>query len=130
MSHTDDLAARAAAAASAAAHELSHTETPHPTLDEVSDAMLGLPDEEHAASVLEHAEGCDECAAHVADFESVIELARFAYPDRMPSEIQRRLEAVLVAEAAVRTKGTGSTVDGRPALDTPTTPTELADQAD
>ena len=40
MSGTEDLAARAAAAAQAAAHELSHTETPHPTLDEVSDARI------------------------------------------------------------------------------------------
>lgn len=129
MSSTEDLAARAAAAATAGAHEISHTETPHPTLDEVSDAMLGLPDEERAASVLEHAEDCDLCASHVAELESVIELARFAYPDHMPAPVVRRLEALLTAEAASRTGGAAAAVDARADLVRPTSPSEPA-QAD
>lgn len=133
MSSTEDLAARAAAAATAGAHEISHIETPHPSLEEVSDAMVGLPDEERAGAVLEHAEDCDECAAHVAELESVIELARFAYPDPMPARIESRLEAVLATEAASRTGGAAAAVDARSTgadLVLPTSPSEPATQSD
>jgi anti-sigma factor RsiW len=115
MSHAEELAARAAAAASASSHEHPNSASPHPTLDEVSNALLGLPDEDRAAGVLEHAEDCDECSAHVAELESVIELARFAYPDQMPSGAEARLKAILAAEAASRTAGSGSGVVTRSA---------------
>ena len=107
MSHSEELAARAAAAASANAHEHENSASPHATLDEVSNALLGLPDKERAATVLEHAENCDDCSAYVAELESVIELARFAGPDQMPPTAEARLEALLAAEAASRT-GSGS----------------------
>jgi hypothetical protein len=115
MDHPEDLAARAAAAASANSHEHPNPASPHATLGEVSDALLGLPDEDRAAAVLEHAEDCDVCSAHVAELESVIELARFAYPDQMPSSAKARLEALLAAEAASRTAGSGSGVQTRSA---------------
>jgi anti-sigma factor RsiW len=115
MNHPEELAARAAAAASANGYEHPNASSPHPSLDEVSNALLGLPDEDRAAAVLEHAEDCDDCSAHVAEIESVIELARFAYPDQMPSSAEARLEALLAAEAASRTAGSGSGVAGRSA---------------
>lgn len=115
MSHPEELAARAAAAASASSHEHPNASSPHPSLDTVSEALLGLPDEVRAAAVLEHAEDCDECSAHVAELESVIELARFAFPDQMPTSAEDRLEAILAAEAASRTAGAGSGVAARSA---------------
>ncbi len=115
MDRPEELAARAAAAASQNSHEHTNAASPHPSLAEVSDALLGLPDEDRAAAVLEHAEDCDECSAHVAELESVIELARFAYPDEMPSGAETRLEALLAAEAASRTAGSGSGVGDRSA---------------
>lgn len=133
MNHSEELAARAAAAASASAHEHTNATSPHPSLGEVSDALLGLPSEGRAAAVLEHAEDCDVCSAHVAELESVIELARFAYPDQMPSGAQARLEAILAAEAASRTAGSGSGVVARSASDglvRPNTQRDLAGQSD
>jgi anti-sigma factor RsiW len=115
MDRPEELAARAAAAASENSHAHTNAASPHPSLDEVSDALLGLPDDDRAAAVLEHAENCDECSAHVAELESVIELARFAYPDEMPSGAEIRLEALLAAEAAARTAGSGSGVSDRSA---------------
>lgn len=133
MSHSEELAARAAAAASANGHEHSSAASPHPSLDEVSNALLGLPDEDRAAAVLEHAEDCDECSAHVAELESVIELARFAYPDQMPPSAEARLEAILAAEAASRTAGSGSgdvARSSRVGLVLPNSQGDLADQSD
>jgi anti-sigma factor RsiW len=133
MSHSEELAARAAAAASASSHEHPNAASPHPSLDEVSDALLGLPDDDRAAAVLEHAEDCDECSAQVAELESVIELARFAYPDQMPPSAAARLEAILAAEAASRTAGSGSGVVARSAtagLVLPKTQRDFAAQSD
>lgn len=133
MSHSEELAARAAAAASASSHEHSNAPSPHPSLDEVSDALLGRPDEDRAAAVLEHAEECDVCSALVAELESVIELARFAYPDEMPASAAARLEAILAAEAASRTAGSGSGVGTRSAsagLNLPKTQRDFAAQSD
>jgi hypothetical protein len=115
MNHPEELAARAAAAASASSHAHPSAASPHPSLDTLSDALLGLPDETRAAAVLEHAEECDTCSAHVAELESVIELARFAYPDEMPPSAEARLEAILAAEAAGRAAGAGSGVAARSA---------------
>lgn len=133
MSHSEELAARAAAAASASSHEHPNAASPHPSLDEVSDALLGLPDEYRAAAVLEHAENCDACSAQVAELESVIELARFAYPDQMPPGAEARLEAILAAETASRTAGSGSGVVARSAgagLVLPNTQRDFAAQSD
>lgn len=102
MDRSESLAARAAAAATAAGHEHANAASPHPSRAEVSDALLGLPDERRAAAVLEHAEGCDECASHVAEVESVIEVARFAAPGELPADTRARLEAILAAELRTR----------------------------
>ena len=133
MEHSEELAARAAAAASAVAHEHTNATSAHPSLGGVSDALLGLPDEGRAAAVLEHAENCDVCSARVAELESVIELARFAYPDRMPAGAQARLEAILAAEGASRRPGSGSGVAARSTgagLVLPNTQRDLAGQSD
>jgi len=102
-SRPEDLAARAAAAALASTHEILNADGPHPTLDEVSDATFGLPDDVRAAEILDHAEACDTCAVHVTELESVVELAQFAYPDPMPATVERQLMATLTAEAVGRT---------------------------
>lgn len=131
MSHSEELAARAAAAAAAGSHEHSNADSPHPSLDEVSDALLGLPDEDRAAAVLEHAEDCDACSAHVAELESVIELARFAYPDQMPPHAEARLEAILAAEAEGRTTGSGvASRSANAGLVLPKTQRDFAAQSD
>jgi hypothetical protein len=126
-SKPEDLAARAAAAALAGTHEIPNATGPHPTLDEVSDATFGLPDDARAAEILDHAEACDACAAHVTELESVVELAQFAYPDPMPAAVERRLMAALAAE------GVGRTHHTLPSDETPdvaVTPLDLADLSD
>ncbi len=99
----EELAARAAAAAAASTHEVPRASGPCPTLDEISDASFGLPDEERAAEILDHAEACDRCAELVTELESVVEIAQFAYPDPMPSAVEQRLMAALADEAVHRT---------------------------
>ena len=126
-SRPEDLAARAAAAAAAGTHDIPNADGPHPTLEEVSDATFGLPDEERAAEILDHAEACDVCAQLVTELESVVELSQFAYPDPMPAAVEQRLMAALAAEAA------GHTHHALPSEDTPdmaVTPTDLADLSD
>jgi hypothetical protein len=126
-SKPEDLAARAAAAAAAGTHEISSAAGPHPTLDEVSDATFGLPDEERAAEILDHAEACDACAELVTELESVVELAQFAYPDPMPAAVDQQLMAALTAEAV------GHMHHALPSEETPdvaVTPTDLADLSD
>lgn len=100
----ESLAARAAAAAAAFSGAAAKTVSgPHPTLDEVSDATFGIPDEDRAAEVLDHAEVCDECAEHVTALESVVELTEFAYPVSMPAIIEEQLVESLRSEATART---------------------------
>ena len=127
-SKPEDLAARAAAAAAAGTHEVANAAGPHPTLDEVSDATFGLPDEERAAEILDHAEACDVCAQHVTELESVVELAQFAYPDPMPHAVEERLMTALAAEAQSRTHHALLPSDESP--DVAVTPTDLADLSD
>jgi hypothetical protein len=126
-SKPEDLAARAAAAASAGTHGLANAAGPHPTLDEVSDATFGLPDDARAAEILDHAEACDACAEHVTELESVVELAQFAYPDPMPRPVEARLMAALAAEAVGRTH---HSLPSGEAPDVAVTPTDLADLSD
>lgn len=126
-SKPEDLAARAAAAAAAGTHEIASAAGPHPTLDEVSDATFGLPDEERAVEILDHAEACDVCAEHVTELESVVELAQFAYPDPMPAAVEQRLMAALATEALGRTHHELPSDD---APDVAVTPTDLADLSD
>jgi hypothetical protein len=99
----EDLAARASAAAASSTHEVPTAPGPCPSLEEISDATFGLPDEERAAEILDHAEACDGCAELVTELESVVELAQFAYPDPMPSDVEQRLLAALADEAVHRT---------------------------
>jgi len=123
-SKPEDLAARAAAAAAAGTHDIPNAGGPHPTLEEVSDATFGLPDEERAAEILDHAEACDVCAELVTELESVVELSQFAYPDPMPAAVEQRLMAALAA---------GNTHHALPSEETPNmavTPTDLADLSD
>jgi hypothetical protein len=123
----EDLAARAAAAAAATTHEIANAAGPHPTLDEVSDATFGLPDDAQAAEILDHAEACDACAEHVTELESVVELAQFAYPDPMPATVEHRLMAALAAEAVGRTH---HPLPSDEAPDVAVTPLDLADLSD
>ena len=126
-SKPEDMAARAAAAAAVGTHEIANAAGPHPTLDEVSDATFGLPDDARAAEILDHAEACDACAEHVTELESVVELAQFAYPDPMPHSVEAKLMAALAAEAV------GHTHHPLPSDETPdvaVTPTDLADLSD
>ena len=126
-SKPEDMAARAAAAAAVGTHEIANAAGPHPTLDEVSDATFGLPDDARAAEILDHAEACDACAEHVTELESVVELAQFAYPDPMPHWVEAKLMAALAAEAV------GHTHHTLPSDETPdvaVTPTDLADLSD
>ena len=102
-SKPEDLAARAAAAAAAGTHEILNAGGPHPTLEEISDATFGLPDDARAAEILDHAEACDICAEVMTELESVLELAQFAYPDPMPQAVEKRLMAALADEAVGRT---------------------------
>jgi len=126
-SKPENLAARAAEAAAAGTHEIRRADGPHPTLDEVSDATFGLPDEERAAEILDHAEACDACAEHVTALESVVELAQFAYPDPMPHAVETRLLAALRTEAASRTH---HPLPSDESPDVATTPIDLADLSD
>jgi hypothetical protein len=126
-SKPEELAARAAAAAAAGTHEIPNATGPHPTLDEVSDATFGLPDDARAAEILDHAEACDECAEHVTALESVVELSQFAYPDPMPAAVEHRLMAVLAAGAVGRTH---HPLPSDEAPDVAVTPIDLADLSD
>jgi hypothetical protein len=126
-SSPEGLAARAAAAAAAGTRSIPNADGPHPTLDDVSDATFGLPDEERAAEILDHAEACDTCAELVTELESVVELAQFAYPDPMPAAVEQRLMTALAAEAV------GHTHHALPSEETPgvpMTPIDLADLSD
>jgi hypothetical protein len=126
-SRPEDLAARAAAAALAGTHQIPNADGPHPTLDEVSDATFGLPDDARAAEILDHAEACDACAVHVTELESVVELAQFAYPDPMPAAVDRQLMAALAAEAVGRTH---HSLPSDEAPNVAATPVDLADLPD
>ena len=126
-SRPEDLAARAAAAAHAGTHEILNADCPHPTLDEVSDATFGLPDDARAAEILDHAEACDACAVHVTELESVVELAQFAYPDPMPAAVEDQLMAALAAEAGGRTH---HVLPSDEAPNVAATPIDLADLSD
>ena len=126
-SKPENLAARAAEAAAAGTHDIANAAGPHPTLEEVSDATFGLPDDERAAEILDHAEACDACAEHMTELESVVELAQFAYPDPMPHAVEERLLTALAAEAARRTD---HALPSDEAPDVAVTPTDLADLSD
>ncbi len=126
-SKPENLAARAAEAAAAGTHDIANAAGPHPTLEEVSGATFGLPDDARAAEILDHAEACDACAEHMTELESVVELAQFAYPDPMPHAVEERLLAALAAEAA---SGTDLTLPSDEAPDVAVTPTDLADLSD
>lgn len=126
-SKPEDLAARAAAAAAAGNHAIANAAGPHPTLDEVSDATFGLPDDARAAEILDHAEACDACAEHMTELESVLELAQFAYPDPMPEAVESRLMAALADEAVGRTH---HPLPSSESVDVALTPSDLADLSD
>lgn len=126
-SKPEDLAARAAEAAAAGTRDHANAVGPHPTLDEVSDATFGLPDEERAAEILDHAEACDVCAEHVTELESVVELAQFAYPDPMPAAVEQQIMAALADEAVGRTH---HSLPSGESPDLAATPTDLADLSD
>lgn len=120
----EDLAARAAAAAAASTHEVPSAPGPCPSLDEISDATFGLPDEERAAEILDHAEACDGCAELVTELESVVEIVQFAYPDPMPAAVERRLMAALADE---RVRRTNHVLPSDETPDVAVTPTDSAD---
>ncbi len=126
-SKPEDLAARAAEAAAIGTRDHANAAGPHPTLDEVSDATFGLPDDVRAAEILDHAEACDVCAEHVTELESVVELAQFAYPDPMPAAVEQRIMAALADEAVGRTHHSLSSGESP---DVAVTPTDLADLSD
>ncbi len=126
-SKPEDLAARAAAAAAAGTHEIVSAAGPHPTLEEVSDATFGLPDDARAAEILDHAEACNACAERVMELESVVELTQFTYPDPMPHAVEQQLMAALAAEAVGHTH---HPLPSDEAPDVAVTPTDLADLSD
>ena len=126
-SKPEDLAARAAAAAAAGTHEIANAAGPHPTLEEVSDATFGLPDDARAAEILDHAEACDACAEIMTELESVLELAQFAYPDPMPHAVEKRLMAALADEAVGRTH---HPLPSSESMGVAVAPSDLADLSD
>ena len=97
-----ELARRAAAAAGAQVSTSSGGGEHYP-IDVVADAVAGLPEEEAADRVLAHAEGCDTCAALVAEVEAVSESLYRLQSEPMPDQVIDRLLAAVSEATKART---------------------------
>jgi hypothetical protein len=88
--------------------------TGHPESDVLAEFRAGLVTGRRHASITSHLAACDHCAGLSDQLDEIPALLAAAPPPAMPSDVARRLDLVLAAEAAKR-DSSERTVDDSPA---------------